>query len=202
MLTADTLDPNTVKQTICSNPYQIDVMKIYHDKIYVVTSEKQISVFDLITFAEMYGDKKINTSESIMACTFHSEKLYVGQKNRTLEIFNYSSFELIRKVELRGDCSKMLTLEGSGIVVCQEDGYFDILSPYSDTIIVQDRHPFCDKIQWCIKTSRVGECELALVTAGQVYFTSIEMKNSDDKGLEVPTKVQFELDELYIEEGA
>lgn len=28
------------------------------------------------------------------------------------------------------------------------------------------------------------------------------MKSSEDKGIETPTKVTFELDELYIEEGA
>jgi hypothetical protein len=43
---------------------------------------------------------------------------------------------------------------------------------------------------------------LAIVTAGQIYFTSVEMKSSDEKGLEIPQKVSFELDELYIEEGA
>jgi hypothetical protein len=80
----------------------------------------------------------------------------------------------------------MTVLEGSGVIVCQEDGFFDIISPYYDSIIVQDRHPFCDKINWIIKTSRVGECELAIVTAGQVYFTSVEMKSSEDKGLETP----------------
>jgi hypothetical protein len=61
LLTADNLDPNTLKKVINSSPFQIDLMKIYHDKIYVGTADKTISVFDLITFAEMYGDKKLTT---------------------------------------------------------------------------------------------------------------------------------------------
>lgn len=177
-------------------------MKIYHDKIYVGTADKTISVFDLITFAEMYGDKKLTTSECITSVCFFGEKMYVGQKNKILEIFNYSSFELIKKIELRGEVTSLLTIDSAGIVVCQEDGFFDILSLYHDSVIVSDRHPFCDKINWVIRTSRVGETELAIVTAGQIYFTSVEMKNSEDKGMETPTKVTFELDELYIDEGA
>ena len=202
LLTAENLDPNTLTNVIDSSPFQIDILKVYHDKIYVGTSDKQISVFDLITFAEMYGDKKVETSEVITSVCFFGEKIYVGQKNKTLEIFNYSSFDKIKKLELRGDVSTLLTLDASGIVVCQEDGYFDVLSPYYDSMILQDRHPFCDKINWITRTSRVGETELAIVTAGQVYFTNIEMKNSEDKGIQIPSKVQFELDELYIEEGA
>ena len=119
-----------------------------------------------------------------------------------MEIFNYSSFELIKKVEMRGEVTSLMTIDSAGIVVCQEDGFFDILSLYHDSVIVSDRHPFCDKINWVIRTSRVGETELAIVTAGQIYFTSVEMKNSEDKGMETPTKVTFELDELYIDEGA
>jgi hypothetical protein len=40
------------------------------------------------------------------------------------------------------------------------------LSPYTDEFIIKDRHPFCDKIDWVVKTSRVGEAEFAIVTAG------------------------------------
>lgn len=202
LLTADNLDPNILTKVIDSSPFQIDIMKVFHDKIYVVTAEKQMSVFDRITFAEMYGDKKLVTSEVITCACFFGDKIYVGQKNKVLEIFDYSSFELIKRIELRGEVSCLMTLDACGIVVCQDDGFFDIFSPYNDSVIVQERHPFCDKINWALRTSRVGETELAIVTAGQVYFTSIEMKNSEDKGIQTPSKILFELDELYIEEGA
>ena len=43
---------------------------------------------------------------------------------------------------------------------------------------------------------------MATVTAGQIYFTTVEMQNSSSQGLESPQKILFELDELYIDDGA
>lgn len=43
---------------------------------------------------------------------------------------------------------------------------------------------------------------MATVTAGQIYFTTVEMQNSSTQGLESPQKILFELDELYIDDGA
>ena len=59
-------------------PFQIDIMKINGDRIYVTSAEKVLSVFDLITFSHIFGDKKIITSNSILSIAFHGEKIYVG----------------------------------------------------------------------------------------------------------------------------
>jgi len=85
----------------------------------------------------------------------------------------------------------------------QEEGCIDILSLYyGQTALVQEIHPYCDKIAWLEKTSRSEVCELATVTAGQVFFANIHMKLKDDRGIFEAHKIVFELDELYIDEGA
>jgi len=104
---------------------------------------------------------------------------------------------------MRADVTCLQTLPNIGIIAGQEDGYIDILSPYYDSVLVQERHPFCDKILHLEKTSRTGVCELAVVTAGQIYFATIELsEDQEGLGLGRPTKVVFELDELYIDDGA
>ena len=59
-------------------PFQIDIMKINGDRIYVTSAEKVLSVFDLITFNQIFGNKKIITSNSILSIAFHGEKIYIG----------------------------------------------------------------------------------------------------------------------------
>jgi hypothetical protein len=53
-------------------------MKIYGDRIYIASAEKVLSIFDLITFGHIFGDKKILTSNSILSITLHGEKIYIG----------------------------------------------------------------------------------------------------------------------------
>ena len=67
---------------------------------------------------------------------FNSEKLFVGEKNKTLEVFNYSNLELLLKINTRKDITAMMTIENAGIIVGQEDGCVDILSPFYDKILV------------------------------------------------------------------
>jgi len=67
---------------------------------------------------------------------------------------------------MRGDVTCLLALDNAGILIGQESGYIDILSPYLDTILVKERHPFCDKVSCLEKTSRTGVCEIAVVAAG------------------------------------
>ena len=59
-------------------PYQIDIMKIYGDRIYIASAEKVLSVYDLITFGHIFGDKKITTSNPILSVTLFAEKIYIG----------------------------------------------------------------------------------------------------------------------------
>ena len=81
LLQTDTVDPNVVVQTISEQPYQIDILKVFTDKIYVASAEKQISIYDLITFGQVYGDKKMQASETILSLEFYGDKAYVGEKN-------------------------------------------------------------------------------------------------------------------------
>ena len=87
------------------------------DKIYVASAEKQISVYDLVTLGQVYGDKKMLASETILSLEFYGDKAYVGEKNQTLEIFNYSSLSVIKKVTCRGDPCFLLPIENSGVLV-------------------------------------------------------------------------------------
>jgi hypothetical protein len=73
---------------------------------------------------------------------------------------------LLNKIETSADVSCLFTLENIAILIGQEDGYMDVMSPFDDKIIIHDRHPFCEKITCIIQTTRKGECELAVVTAG------------------------------------
>ena len=63
---------------ITDQPFQIDILEVYLDRVYVVSAERQISIFDLITFEPIFGDRKIETSEQITQICFHSEKMFVG----------------------------------------------------------------------------------------------------------------------------
>ena len=74
--------------------------------------------------------------------------------------------DMLVKVNTRQDVTCLLTLENAGILVGQEDGFIDILSPFYDKILVQENHPFGDKISWFERTSRTEVCEIATVTAG------------------------------------
>lgn len=99
--------------------------------------------------------------------------------------------------------TSILTLESCGVILGHENGELSILSPFEDTVLAEERHPFCDRIMQMFKTSRTGACELAVVTAGQVYFTTITMQLAmEEQGIEVPKRISFELDELYVDDGA
>jgi len=63
---------------ITEQPFQVDILEVYHDRVYVVSSERQISIFDLITFDLVFGDRKIETSEQITQICFSGEKMFVG----------------------------------------------------------------------------------------------------------------------------
>lgn len=71
-------DVGQQQSKISDMPFQIDILEVYHDRIYVVSSEKSISVFDLITYEPVFGDKKLETSEHISALCFHEEKMFIG----------------------------------------------------------------------------------------------------------------------------
>ena len=107
-------------------------MKVFQDRVYVASSEKQISVYDLVTFAAIYPDKKIEAAEVVMDIAFYGEKVFVGEKNKTLEIFNMSGLALIKKLDTRGDVTQFLDITNSCIAVAQDDGFLDLLSPYND----------------------------------------------------------------------
>ena len=40
------------------------------------------------------------------------------------------------------------------------------------------------------------------MTAGKIYFAKVIMTDEDNIGMPVPSKMYFDLDELYIDEGA
>ena len=60
----------------------------------------------------------------------------MGEKHNTLEIFSITTLEALTKINMRGDVTCLLTLDNIGILIGQEDGYIDILSPYYDSVIV------------------------------------------------------------------
>ena len=78
------------------------------------------------------------------------------------------------------------------------------MNPYEDKIEVSERHPFSDRIMHIIKTSITNITELAVVSAGQIYFTTIEMivPESKEETLLRPKAITFDLDELYVEDGS
>lgn len=125
-------------------------------------------------------------------------------KNAQISIFSQSDLKFLKSIQIGDVVSSVHTLDNCGIVLGQENGLLSVLSPFEDTIMIQDRHPFFDKINHMIRTSRSGETELAIVTAGQVYFTNIDMQPTsvDDQGIEKPKCIRFELDELYVDDGA
>lgn len=53
---------------------------------------------------------------------------------------------MLNKIETSADVSCLFTLENIGILIGQEDGYMDVISPFDDKIFIHDRHPFCEKI--------------------------------------------------------
>ena len=107
------------------------------------------------------------------------------------------------KLDTRQDITCLISIENIGVVLGQEEGCIDILSLfYGQTSLVQEIHPFCDKISWLEKTSRTEVCEIATVTAGQIFFANVEIKQKHDSDLQEASKVVFELDELYIDEDA
>ena len=69
---------NEQQVVVSEMPYQIDIMKINGDRIYIASAEKMLCVFDLITLGHIFGDKRIITSNSILSITFHGEKIYIG----------------------------------------------------------------------------------------------------------------------------
>ena len=92
-------------------------MKVFQDRVYVASSEKQIAVYDLVTFNPIYPDKKIETAENVVDIAFYGEKVYVGEKNKTLEIFHMSGLALIKKLDTRGDVTQFLDITNSCIAV-------------------------------------------------------------------------------------
>lgn len=170
--------------TITEFPFQVDILEVYHDRIYVVSAAKQISIFDMVTFKQVFKNKKIETLEKILHICFYGENIFVGERNTTLEVFCYSSLERMMKLNTRNDITCLIALDNVGIVLGQEEGCIDILNPFhSKTILVQEIHPFCDKITCLEKTSRAEICEIATVTAGQIFFTTIGMKQTGESGL-------------------
>ena len=99
-------------------------------------------------------EDKLTAAGPILCLCCHQDKIYVGQKNKTLEIFTIDTMQLVRKLTVTGDVTFLMAIESSGIVIGQESGYLDILSPYTDGYLVQERHAFGDKINWVIRTSR------------------------------------------------
>lgn len=83
----------------------------------MASSEKQISAYDLVTFSEVYPDKKIEAAEVVTDIAFYGEKVYVGEKNKTLEIFHMSGLTLIKKLETRGDVTQFLDITNFNIAV-------------------------------------------------------------------------------------
>lgn len=126
--------------------------------------------------------------------------------NSTVEVFSVTDLDQIAIVKLTDAVTSMLTLEAHGIMAGLDNGELHLLSPFEDKVIISERHPFSEKICQIITTSRsaAGQCELAVVTAGQIYFTTIVLKSADgdEQGIEVPKTILFELDELYVEDGA
>ena len=80
---------NIVQQVeITDQPFAIEIVKSHLQKIYVVSGEKQISVFDEITLGPSHGDNKIETLNPIVQLGFHSDKIYVALKSQQLLIFS------------------------------------------------------------------------------------------------------------------
>ena len=53
------------------------------------------------------------------------------------------------------------------------------------------------------KSSDVKQCELFIVTAGQVFFSKINMEESlDENTLIKASSISFDLDEMYLEDGS
>ena len=83
----------------------------------MASSEKQISAYDLVTFSEVYPDKRIEAAEVVMDIAFYGEKIFVGEKNKTLEIFHMSGLALIKKLDTRGDVTQFLDITNFNIAV-------------------------------------------------------------------------------------
>ena len=124
------------KAEVSEAPYQIDLLQVHNDRVYVASAEKQISVFNIATFTPVQGDKKIETSEQIRSLAFYSNKIYVGEANKTLEIFSQTTLDLTTKMDTRADITSLLTIPNCGLLIGQEDGYLDLLSLYQDSILV------------------------------------------------------------------
>jgi len=104
--------------------------------VYVASAEKQISVFSIATFTTIKGDRKIEASEQIRSLAFYGNKIYVGEANKTLEIFSETTLDLTAKMGTRADITSLLAISNCGLLIGQEDGYMDVLSLYHDSILV------------------------------------------------------------------
>lgn len=88
----------------------------------MVSAERQVSVYDQITFGPSNGDKKIETSSAITTLGFHGDKVYAGLRNCTVEIFSQSDLSLVKKVETGDTVTCIYTLESTGIILGQDNG--------------------------------------------------------------------------------
>lgn len=80
---------NTLNQApITDQPFAVEILKVHLHKIFVVSAERQISIYDQVTFRPTHGDKKIETSGPVTSLGFHGDKVYAGLKNATVEIFS------------------------------------------------------------------------------------------------------------------
>jgi len=197
-------DENQVQQALVSElKYTIDFMQVFQDKVFVASSEREITVYDLITFRPAFGKRSIKVGSTITGLCATEDFIFVATKEQSIEVFHGTNLEPADTVATRGEVSCFFHLDDVGLWVGQEDGFVDIIDSYSPfSVLLQDRHPFCDTINFAQKTSRIGTFELAVVTAGQVYFTSLIIERSEERGLQLPKKMTFELDEMYIDEGA
>jgi hypothetical protein len=96
-------------------PHIVDLLYVYKEKIFVGSAEKVISVFNTADFKKEV--KEIETSEAIQCLAFCEEKVYVGQKNQRVEIFNYQELTLINQITVNDSVTQILAIPNVGIVI-------------------------------------------------------------------------------------
>lgn len=174
---------------ITDQAFSIEIIKNYNNKIFIVSAEKEITVYDQVSFRQAF-DKKLCTSSPINCVAFYGDKVYCGLRNSTVEIFTHTDLDLIAAIKMSDAVTSMLTLNNHGIVTGLDNGELHIIDVFTDKVTISERHPFSEKITQIMRTSRsgAGQSELAIITAGQIYFTTIVMKSAKgiEQGIEVP----------------
>ena len=64
--------------TVSDLPFQVDILDVYQERVYVQSSERHLSVFDMATLEKFQPDKRITATSHILSVCFCGDKIYVG----------------------------------------------------------------------------------------------------------------------------